>query len=160
MGKPGFCSAPRDSIVEHHHPRDLLLLLLAAVVNACATRSLDPAPGRGLAVIADSIYSIDEVTVRPRMLNRSDVNREVSARFERLPPESRVGGTIRHELLIDTLGAVRDIRLVQSSGRPDLDQAVAAGLALAQFSPGSTEGRLVQVWTEHSMKIEVHIIPM
>lgn len=55
-------------------------------------------------------------------------------------------GVVMLEFLIGTDGAVRDTRILKSSGHANLDEAARVGLAKCQFTPSMLNGAPVEQW--------------
>jgi TonB family protein len=75
------------------------------------------------------------------------------------PPESRAAGeegTLTLSILIGEDGAVRDVKVLQSSGFPRLDQAAAAHAKQQwHFIPGRMNGKPAAVWHEFRVKFSL-----
>ncbi|MEX2583710.1 MAG: M56 family metallopeptidase [Gemmatimonadota bacterium] len=128
-----------------------LLLLASCGVEAPTTLAPDSdSPNRNGS-------SIDELageptftpyTVRPELTNRRELAAAISEGYPLMLRDAGIGGTPIYWVLIDESGGVADARVVQSSGREELDRAGAAAMMTAVFSPATFEDEAVPVWIQ------------
>lgn len=67
------------------------------------------------------------------------------------PPKAmaeRMEGTVTLAYLIGTDGAVRDTRIIRSSGHDLLDEAARSGIALCHFTPRRKGGEPIEAWVQ------------
>ena len=60
--------------------------------------------------------------------------------------QARMSGVSTMALLVGSNGAVREARLLKSSGHAILDQAAQAALRLCRFTPALKDGQPVAAW--------------
>lgn len=74
------------------------------------------------------------------------------------PPQARkkgVTGYVILNLLIDQTGAVKTIRLLESSPAGVFDQAAMAGVKNWTFEPAVYQGQKVQVWAQQKIRFDL-----
>jgi TonB family protein len=110
----------------------VLILLLAACGGGSSLRSG---------------ASVEDVATAPRLLNGEEVTQAIDREY---PPELRsqgVGGVVRLRLLVGTDGVPMEVRILDGSGFPLLDQAATRVARVIRFGPATDlEGRPVTVW--------------
>ncbi len=94
-------------------------------------------------------------TVAPSILNREEVQRAMVDNYPTLLRRAGIGGTVRVFFFIDENGSVRDYRVQESSGHPQLDEAALAVAGLYRFSPALNRDKKVPVWV--LFPIEFHV---
>ena len=98
----------------------------------------------------------ESVASAPRLLNAQEVEEAIAAEY---PPQLRadgVGGTVGLRLFVDTDGIPAEVRLLQSSGYPQLDTAAQDVADFLRFSPATNaDGEPVQVWVSFPMTFRV-----
>ncbi len=87
-------------------------------------------------------------TVRPRMLNESEVNRVLEREYPALLKDAGIGGTATVHLFIDEEGIVQNQLVKVSSGHTGLDNAALKVVTVARFSPAMNRDKAVAVWIE------------
>jgi len=91
--------------------------------------------------------SVDEVAAAPRLLNGDVVTQTIEQEY---PPELRsqgVGGVVRLRLLVGKDGVPREVRVLEGSGLPRLDQAAMEVAAVIRFEPATShDGSPLEVW--------------
>jgi protein TonB len=93
------------------------------------------------------IFSRDEVDQRPMVVYR--VKPKISDERVRRMTTPRVVLL----LVVNTDGAVGDVRLMRSSGEDDFDQAIMEAVREWQFSPAIRKGRKVRCWVEQAISV-------
>jgi TonB family protein len=90
---------------------------------------------------------VDDVAMPPRLLNGEVVEATIQQEY---PPELRaqgVGGVVRLRLLVGRDGAPQDVRILEGSGLPLLDQAALRVAGVIRFEPATdVDGRPLEVW--------------
>lgn len=85
--------------------------------------------------------------VRPELRNRSAFIQELVQRYPAMLRDAAIGGTVNVWVFIDETGQVRNTRIQESSGYPQLDTtAERLMLEVAQFSPAVNRDQAVPVW--------------
>jgi protein TonB len=62
-----------------------------------------------------------------------------------------IGGTVTLWTLVDGSGRVEDVRVLRSSGQPELDKAATDAIRLAAFKPARRNGVAVPAWTQQQV---------
>lgn len=137
-----------------------VLLLMAAGGLLLAASCLVPGPDRDtitgpeLATEAGdpvpSDPSIEPVftpfTVAPEVRNRAHIQRALEEEYPPVLREAGIGGRTILYFHIDETGEVTDIRVDESSGHPDLDEAALRVGAEFRFTPALNRDERVPVW--------------
>ena len=116
--------------------------------------SLPPPPSRSEEPVADG-PRITPFTVRPEILNRSEVERAMEREYPAILRDASIGGTVSVYFFVDEEGVVRDRRLHESSGYPALDAAALAVADVFRFSPALNRDRRVPVWVALPIRFRV-----
>lgn len=85
-------------------------------------------------------------TIAPDITNRSAVVAAMQREYPSLLREAGIGGTVRVHFLLDADGAVRELRLDESSGHPALDAAAMRVAASYRFTSAYDGDEPVPVW--------------
>lgn len=85
-------------------------------------------------------------TVAPEILNRDDIELAREREYSPLLREAGVGGIVRVYCRISERGIVEDVRISQSSGHPDLDNAGLKVARVMRFTPAMNLGEPVTIW--------------
>ena len=105
------------------------------------TVAFPPRPVEGAAMVTDAPF-----TVAPKLVNRDVVTRAIDRTYRR---EWREGG-IPYEVvlwvLVDRNGAVPDVFVGTSSGRPEVDEAAKGVGCVMEFIPARTLDGAVAAW--------------
>jgi len=88
------------------------------------------------------------MTVRPELLNRTEVQRALVRNYPPLLRDAGIGGSPTVHFFIDENGRVLRRLLSQESGYPALDEAALAVAEVMKFSPALNRDKKVQVWVE------------
>jgi protein TonB len=119
-----------------------------------ANRTLPPPPvTRGEADLADT-PKIVPMSVRPRLLNRREVERELRRRYPAILREAGVGGAAQVWFFIDEEGRVVKTQLNRTSGYAKLDEAALQVAEVMRFSPALNRGREIPVWVSLPIRFE------
>jgi TonB family protein len=93
--------------------------------------------------------------VRPELRNRSEVARALQANYPSMLRDAGIGGTAGVWVFIDEEGTVRQARINNSSGHPDLDAAAEMIAREMRFSPALNRGERVGVWIQIPITFQV-----
>ena len=91
---------------------------------------------------------LTQMTVRPEILNRSEVQAALVREYPRSLRNDGIGGTVVVWFFISEEGQVLDRRISQSSGHIPLDQAALEVADVFRFTPAWHTGEVVQVWIQ------------
>jgi TonB family protein len=87
--------------------------------------------------------------VRPELRNRSEYLRVLQRSYPQLLRDAGIGGTVVLWVRIDESGAVRETRVVSSSGEEALDRVAQEVMrSTARFSPALNRDQRVPVWIQ------------
>lgn len=112
------------------------LVALAALTAACGG-------GSGLRTGA----SVEEIAAAPRLLNGDEVIEAIRLEYPAALRDQGVGGVVRLRLLVGRDGAPVEVRLLDTSSFPLLDQAALRVARVLRFDPArDRDGRPVEVW--------------
>ncbi len=87
-------------------------------------------------------------TVRPRVLNKETVVREMQGAYPPLLRDAGIGGTAIVYFFVDANGNVEQTKIFKSAGRPQLDSAALKVARTYRFSPAMNRDRKVAVWVQ------------
>ncbi len=71
--------------------------------------------------------------------------------YPRALVERKIGGTVTLWVLVSETGRVDDVRVLRSSGHPELDKAAVDALRLASYEPARRGGVAVPTWTRQQI---------
>jgi protein TonB len=94
-------------------------------------------------------------TVAPRITNGTELARVMQSEYPVSLKNAGIGGVVVVWFYIDETGAVRDTRVHQSSGYPQLDEAALSVAERAEFSPALNGDRNVPVWIQFPIDFRV-----
>jgi protein TonB len=98
----------------------------------------------------------ESVAAAPLLLNAERVEEAIEAEYPDQLRADGLGGTARLRLFVDTDGTPAEVRLLQSSGYPQLDAAATRVAVFLRFSPATnTDGEPVQVWVSFPISFRV-----
>lgn len=121
--------------------RALRLVAICLLLAACA--------GGGGGTLRSGAAA-EDVATPPRLVNGDEVAEAIRREY---PPYLRaqgVSGTVRLQLLVGTDGMPGEVRILQSSGNDELDQAATRVASLLRFEPATdARGRPLQVWASY-----------
>jgi TonB family protein len=87
--------------------------------------------------------------VKPDLKNRTEFARLLERRYPSAYKNAGVGGTVLLWVFIDETGAVKNTRVVESTGFEELDQVARDMMhEIAQFSPAYNRDQRVPVWIQ------------
>ena len=91
---------------------------------------------------------LTQMTIRPEILNRSEVQAALMREYPRNLRNDGVGGRVVVWLFISETGQVLDKRVSQTSGHEELDAAALEVADVFRFTPAWNRGEVVQVWIQ------------
>jgi TonB family protein len=86
------------------------------------------------------------MTERPRILNVSEVQREMQRSYPTILRDAGIGGTVQVDFFIDAEGRVGNVLISRSSGHAQLDEAALRVAATYRFAPAMNRDQAVPVW--------------
>ena len=86
--------------------------------------------------------------VEPRMTNRDEYTRILTQNYPAMLRDAGIGGTVHVWVFIDEQGQVQNVRVTESSGYEQLDNAAVAAMQSATFSPALNREQTVPVWVQ------------
>lgn len=87
----------------------------------------------------------------PRLENADEVRSALAESYPAALKEEGVGGTVTLWILIDETGAVRNVRVKESSGLAELDAAAGEVARLMRFAPAENAGERTAVWVQQTI---------
>ncbi len=115
---------------------------------------LPPPPTAG-SVDVSAAPTFTPYEVAPEMTNRTQFQRILMQRYPPTLRDAGIGGTVRVWVFIDEQGGVRNVRVVESSGYPALDQAAVEVMNEARFRPALNRDQRVAVWVQFPVTFQV-----
>lgn len=107
-----------------------------------------PPPPLGQTNVSDQ-PAFTPYEVKPELRNRSEFARELERGYPSMLREAGIGGTVLLWVRIDETGAVRETRLITSSGHDSLDRLAQDLMReTARFSPALNRDQRVPVWIQ------------
>lgn len=98
----------------------------------------------------------ESVASAPVMLNAEDVEEAIEAEYPAQLREDGVGGTVRLRLFVGVDGIPAEVRLLQTSGYEQLDDAASRVAVFLRFSPATNaDGEPVEVWVSFPISFQV-----
>jgi periplasmic protein TonB len=95
------------------------------------------------------------MTVRPQILNRTEVQRALVRFYPSLLRDSGIGGVVNVWFYIDETGKVVKYQVQESSGYEALDDAALKVADLMEFSPAMNRDKKVPVWVSLPINFNV-----
>ena len=95
-------------------------------------------------------------TVRPKLLNESEVNRVLEREYPALLKDAGIGGTTTVWMFIDEEGVVQNQQVREGSGHAGLDNAALKIVTVARFSPAQNRDKTVALWISMDIKFEAN----
>jgi TonB family protein len=87
-----------------------------------------------------------EYSSPPVAEDRGQIVRVLTQEYRQLAGESGASGTVQVLFLVDTLGAVSEVRVTRSSGTAVLDSVAVRGLSLVRFRPAYLDEQAICMW--------------
>lgn len=87
-----------------------------------------------------------EYSSPPVAEDRGQIVRVLTQEYRQLAGESGASGTVQVLFLVDTLGAVPEVRVTRSSGTAALASAAVRGLSLVRFRPAYLDDQTICMW--------------
>ena len=87
-----------------------------------------------------------EYSSPPVAEDRGQIARVLTQEYRQLAGESGASGTVQVLFLVDTLGAVPEVRVTRSSGTAVLDSVAVRGLSLVRFRPAYLDDQAICMW--------------
>lgn len=117
-------------------------------------RDLAPPPASAGAATEEDARLMTPMTVRPRLLNRAEVERALLRAWPRMLREAGVGGTPTVWFQIDADGTVLRTELHESSNVAGLDAAALEVASVMRFAPAMNRDQYVRVWVSVPIRFE------
>ncbi len=95
------------------------------------------------------------MTVRPEILNRSEVQAALMRLYPPILRDAGIGGSVTVWFFISEQGLVLDRRVSESSGHIPLDEAALEVADVFRFSPALNREQIVQVWIQLPITFQV-----
>jgi protein TonB len=71
--------------------------------------------------------------------------------YPRALAERKIGGVVTLWVLVSETGRVEDVRVLRSSGHPELDRSALSALRLTTYAPARRNGSAVPTWTRQQV---------
>jgi protein TonB len=99
---------------------------------------------------------VESVATAPLLLNAEQIEEAIAAEYPEQLRADGVGGTVRLRLFVDTEGVPEEVRLLDSSGYPQLDAAASRVAIFLRFSPAiNGAGEPISVWVSFPISFRV-----
>ena len=85
-------------------------------------------------------------TVRPDLVNETEIMRALEAEYPPLLRDAGIGGTTNVHFFIDTRGVVQRVLVAETSGHEVLDSAALRVARIFRFTPALNQDEVVPVW--------------
>jgi TonB family protein len=116
----------------------------------------------GLAVWLDSGGGQPAIAVersgRVELVNRHEAPAILRRRYPATLREAGIGGTVIIDAFVDEAGRVRELRISESSGQPDLDRAGLDVMQDLRFAPARAAGRPIATWVQHPVTFLPNVV--
>ena len=122
--------------------------------DAYTARDLAPPPPAGDRAAAEEVRGLTPMTVRPRLLNRAEVERALLRAYPPILRDAGIGGTPTVWFQIDVDGTVLRTELHESSNEPRLDAAALEVAHVMRFAPAMNRDQYVRVWVSVPIRFE------
>ena len=123
----------------------------AAIEAEGAARQSEPLSP--VVVQANPVFT--PMTVRPEILNRSEIQQALIREYPTSLRDAGIGGRVVAWFYITETGQVADRRIAQSSGQLALDEAALKVADVFRFSPAMNRDERVQVWIQLPITFQV-----
>ena len=114
-----------------------------------------PPPPEEQATDLSAAPTFTPMTVRPEILNRTEVMRAMEREYPPLLRDAGIGGTVIVYFFIDEQGVVQNTRVFESSGHQALDEAALKVADVYRFSPALNRDKRVPVWVQFGITFQV-----
>lgn len=105
-----------------------------------------PPPPDEEAVDISAAPTFTPFTVRPDLMNESEVQRALEREYPPILRDAGIGGTVQVHFFIDEEGSVQRTLVAQTSGHASLDEAALRVANVFQFTPALNLDKVVPVW--------------
>lgn len=85
-------------------------------------------------------------TVRPDLINESEVRQAMEDEYPPILRDAGIGGTVQVHFFIDTEGVVQRVLVAETSGHEPLDEAALRVARMFRFTPALNLDEVVPVW--------------
>jgi protein TonB len=75
--------------------------------------------------------------------------------YPRALTERKIGGTVTLWVLVNTAGGVEEVRVLRSSGQPELDRSAVDAVRRASYRPARRDGSAVPAWTRQQIIVKL-----
>ena len=113
-----------------------------------------PSAPAALAAVQSDQPNFTPYEIRPALLNGDQVQRELLGLYPSKLRMAGIGGVTTLWIFIDETGAVRNTKIVASSGVPELDVVAQEVMSRGRFSPAFNRDRAVPVWIQMPVTFE------
>jgi TonB family protein len=99
-------------------------------------------------------YSLSAIRRWPRFVPvdaRPFRKSKLRPQYPRALADRKIGGAVTLWVLVNQAGGVEDVRVLRSSGQPDLDRSAMEALSRAAYKPALREGQPVPTWTQQQI---------
>ncbi|MFN2432359.1 MAG: TonB family protein [Gemmatimonadota bacterium] len=117
-----------------------------------------PAPPGGSPVPAPddepADYSLSAIRRGPQFVpvsSRPLLSKRLQVQYPRALAERKIGGTVTFWVLVNAAGEVEDVRVLRSSGQPELDVAALRAVRSASYVAARREEAAVPTWTQQQV---------
>ena len=105
-----------------------------------------PPPPDEEAVDISAAPTFTPYTVRPDLMNESEVQRALEREYPPILRDAGIGGTVNVHFFIDEEGMVQRTLVAQTSGHASLDEAALRVANVFRFTPALNLDKIVPVW--------------
>jgi protein TonB len=116
----------------------------------------EPAPETRAPAAAD--YGLAAIRRSPTFVPVDAHPKPRSPLRPKYPPalaERKIGGTVTLWVLVNVGGLVEDVRVLRSSGQPELDKAAMDAIRRSPYDPASRDGVAVPAWTQQRIAFKL-----
>lgn len=124
------------------------LLAALAILPVGAGAQQAGAPGSSRETSLQAAPAFTPMTVRPQILNETEIVRELQRAYPPLLREAGIGGTVKVFFFIDADGRVANAVLAETSGYGPLDEAALRVARTYRFDPARNRDERVPVWVQ------------
>ncbi|HUF51206.1 MAG TPA: TonB family protein [Longimicrobiales bacterium] len=127
---------------------DTDITIAPTTFDANPIENLPPPPSGAASADLSAAPQFTPMTVRPELLNTSEIQRALVRSYPPLLRDAGIGGSPVVWFFIDENGRVLRTTLSKPSGYPALDEAAINVAQQMRFSPALNRDKKVQVWVE------------